>query len=119
MNIEVHNEKPINISFERKSSNPIIHVEGKKDVNANLLSEDVQVHVHKHPELKMFFETNVVSGASVVVLSQTEYDNLTPDVKTTYLVVEGGELMRFYIGSFLIAQKDENGFFPYNFPIIF
>ena len=119
MNIEVHQEKPINISFESKASNPIIKVEGSKDVSAELLHEDVQVHVHKHPELKVFFETNVVSGSSIVILSQTEYDRLTPDFKTTYLVVEGEELMRFYIGSFLIAQKDENGYFPYNFPIIF
>ena len=121
MNIEVHNENPINISFESKKTCPIIQMESGNNVNASLEpSKDINYHLHKHPELGIFFQTKVVAGGSITILTQSEFDALPEkDIRTIYLIVEGDDLQKLYIGSFLIAQKDENGFFPYSFPIIF
>lgn len=54
------------------------------------------------------------------VLEQDEYDTLEEkNANTLYIIIEENELKKLYIGNFLIAQKDDNGYFPYKFPIIF
>ena len=119
MNIEIKKGHPIDISFESNTA-PTINVDSKNKVEATLEKKDFNYHLHKHPELGIFFETKVIAGSSVVILSQEEWDALpTKNNKTIYLIVNGDELEKLYIGNFLIAQRGENGFFPYTFPIIF
>lgn len=64
-------------------------------------------------------------GSEVIILTQSEYDSLVLEgnIKETsiYFIKEDSTPVALYIGSILIAQKDELGniSFPYNFPIIF
>lgn len=64
-------------------------------------------------------------GSEVIILTQSEYDSLVlgGNIKETsiYFIKEDNTPVALYIGSILIAQKDELGniSFPYNFPIIF
>lgn len=73
------------------------------------LSEEVFEHIE-----------NGIDANSSKILTQTEYDALeTKNINTKYLIVENEELIKFYIGPFLIGQKEDNASYPYSFPIIF
>lgn len=126
MNIEIKNEKPIGITLDSKASSPIIKVESHNNVNTQINRQDIELHLQKHPELQILFETKVIGGgggnSSVVIMTQLDYINLpNKNPQTIYLIVEGDELERLYIGSFLIGRKQQDGSigFPYIFPIIF
>lgn len=64
-------------------------------------------------------------GSEVIIISQSEYDTLLSqgNIQETfiYFIKENDTPVALYIGTILIAQKDEFGniSFPYNFPIIF
>lgn len=64
-------------------------------------------------------------GSEVIIISQSEYDTLLSqgNIQETfiYFIKENDTPVALYIGTILIAQKDELGniSFPYNFPIIF
>lgn len=117
MNIEVK-QQDINVSFADKSA-PTFKLENE-NVNATLEKQDVNFYLEKHPEIKVFFESKFVSGGSIKVLTQEEYDALSDKPLTTiFLVIENGDLSKVYFGTFLLAQKGENGFFPYTLPITF
>lgn len=119
MNIEVKKESPISISFDSKASSPIIKVESKNNVNAQLTRQDIEFHLHKHPELAILFETKVIGGGGIIAISQEEYDKLATKQLAIYAIFEDGELVKVYLGETLFAQRDENGVFSYSFPIIF
>lgn len=75
----------------------------------DLLSESVFKHLE-----------DGISNSYNKVLTQDEYDVLEEkNDSTLYIIIEDNELKKVYIGNFLVAQKDENGYFPYKFPIIF
>lgn len=64
-------------------------------------------------------------NSKVIILSQSEYDSLIEqnliEETSIYFIKEDNTPIALYIGTILIAQKDELGniSFPYNFPIIF
>jgi hypothetical protein len=123
MNIEVK-QQDINVSFADKSA-PTFKLENE-NVNATLEKQDVNFYLKKHPEIQVFFESTFVGGgsgnSSIEILTPTEWTELTEkDPKTIYMIVDGNELKRLYIGQFLIGRSQEDGSigFPYNFPIIF
>lgn len=110
-------DQDIVVSLINKSE-PTFKLENEK-IQATFEKQDVNFYLKKHPEIQVFFESLFVSGGNVQIITQEEYDKSNKNRKTIYLIVENDDLVKFYIGTFLIAQKDENGFFPYNFPIIF
>lgn len=125
MNIEIKKGHPIDISFEGNTA-PTINVDSKNKVEATLEKKDFNYYLHKHPEIQIFFESTFVGGgsgnSSIEILTPTEWTELTEkDSKTIYMIVDGNELKRLYIGQFLIGRSQEDGSigFPYNFPIIF
>ena len=123
MNIEVK-QQDINVSFADKSA-PTFKL-GNENINATFEKQDVNFYLKKHPEIQIFFESTFVGGgsgnSSIKILTPTEGTELTEkDPKTIYMIVDGNELKRLYIGQFLIGRSQEDGSigFPYNFPIIF
>lgn len=124
MNIEVK-QQDINVTFANKST-PTFKLENE-NINATFEKQDVNFYLKKHPEIQIFFESTFVGGggngnSSIEILSPTEWAELTQkDPKTIYMIVDGNELKRLYIGQFLIGRSQEDGSigFPYNFPIIF
>lgn len=119
MNIEIKNEKPIGITLDSKASSPIIKVESHNNVNTQINRQDIELQLQKHPELAILFETKVISGGGIIAISQEEYDKLATKQLAIYAIFENDELARVYIGETLFAQRSENGFFSYSFPIIF
>lgn len=120
--VTFENKENVDIKFPNSTKVDCVFTpQDKTDYSLNA-SQDVDVYLEKHPEIKVVFDKVVSLGgnSNVYILQQQEYDKITKQLHSIYLIVDGdGELRKFYIGTFLIAQKNENGFFPYNFPIIF
>ena len=117
-------EQDINVTLANKPQ-PIFKL-GNENINATFEKQDVNFYLKKHPEIQIFFESTFVGGgsgnSSIEILTPTEWTELTEkDPKTIYMIVDGNELKRLYIGQFLIGRSQEDGSigFPYNFPIIF
>lgn len=117
-------EQDINVTLANKPQ-PIFKL-GNENINATFEKQDVNFYLKKHPEIQIFFESTFVGGgsgnSSIKILTPTEWTELTEkDPKTIYMIVDGNELKRLYIGQFLIGRSQEDGSigFPYNFPIIF
>ena len=67
---------------------------------------------------------NMIRGASVIRLSQSEFDSLgSPRKDVWYFVTNtsGSKILKIYAGSELFAEADKSGNigFPYTFPMTF
>ena len=81
-----------NSSFERMSSFPITgNFKGRKislvDGNGNFISDFTCVSLDPD-KWKTFIESDDVTD--IIKLTQAEYDTLTPDSSTLYIIVENG-----------------------------
>ena len=115
-------ERNIDITFDSKSS-PDFSFE-KPDIELSLVKQDFDFYLQKHPEIEFIFKSTFIGGgsgnSSIEILTPAEWTELTEkDPKTIYMIVDGNELKRLYIGQFLIGRSQEDGSmgFPYTFPI--
>lgn len=140
MDIELHNN-PINVVLSEES--PTILTLQKSTFDVSVEKDEVTYEIHSSPnatyemhqdpnvelqlekdaDVNISFQTNVVSktNGNIKHLTQEEFDSISVKDKSYIYVTynKKGELMQVWFGDQMIAKRDENGYFPYKFPIIF